>query len=528
MIIAFNIATVLLVLLIGYWWANQGVFSAMIHLLCVIVAGALAFALWEPVALGLFMRGSKFDPYAWGVSLLLIFMLALFVLRLATNKLVPANLDVPRWANLAFGLPLGLAAGVLTVGILVLGAGFVQSQRSLVGYTGYARNNAGTIVSGEQPWVPFHKITADFYGMLSVGAFKSPSPMRRFQPRLDRQAFALVRDTFKNGRGQISMRPGAASVTGTYLAPDRCLVKVRFGRAARDFGEQLTLSASQVRLVSRAAGFDEPYVAHPARWSQEIKDEGTGVFEFNDISNYLTMIPARESADVVLEFPWSTQSAPAFIQIKGTRFDMGRVESATDQQCDEILRGGQPGRQRVPDLAGLPSVPTGDLRATAEIRPVTTSTNLLPGGMKQIDRYLDSGSGQFEKSRIMPARNLAIQGIYAPKGVQVVQLDTNRNSTANLYGDASVKAGQNAFPMLVDSNGNTYSAIGYVHVMREATEINLDPTNGMRLKDLPHLPTSGSETMRLVFRVTEGAQIVAFQLGDVPVARCSLSVPVPR
>ena len=38
------------VLLIAYWWSNAGAFSALIHLLCVITAGALAFALWEPIA----------------------------------------------------------------------------------------------------------------------------------------------------------------------------------------------------------------------------------------------------------------------------------------------------------------------------------------------------------------------------------------------------------------------------------------------------------------------------------------------
>ncbi|MHC4141812.1 MAG: hypothetical protein ACYSUF_08025 [Planctomycetota bacterium] len=46
-LIIFNILCIAMVLLIAYWWANQGIFSAIIHLLCVIIAGALALAFWR-------------------------------------------------------------------------------------------------------------------------------------------------------------------------------------------------------------------------------------------------------------------------------------------------------------------------------------------------------------------------------------------------------------------------------------------------------------------------------------------------
>ena len=34
MLIFFNIIIIALVLLIAYWWANQGLFSAILHLVC--------------------------------------------------------------------------------------------------------------------------------------------------------------------------------------------------------------------------------------------------------------------------------------------------------------------------------------------------------------------------------------------------------------------------------------------------------------------------------------------------------------
>ena len=52
MLIGFNILLVALVLFIGYWWGNQGFFSSVLHLLCVIVAGGIALAVWEPLVTG--------------------------------------------------------------------------------------------------------------------------------------------------------------------------------------------------------------------------------------------------------------------------------------------------------------------------------------------------------------------------------------------------------------------------------------------------------------------------------------------
>ena len=56
MIILLNLFIVGGVLLIGYWWANQGVFSALLHLLCVIAAGVIALAFWEPLMYKVLLR----------------------------------------------------------------------------------------------------------------------------------------------------------------------------------------------------------------------------------------------------------------------------------------------------------------------------------------------------------------------------------------------------------------------------------------------------------------------------------------
>ncbi|MCH6580556.1 MAG: hypothetical protein IH802_09370, partial [Nitrospinae bacterium] len=68
LIYVFNIIVVTLVLLIGYWWANQGLFSAILHLLCVIAAAAITLAVWELLTVRVLLRVNTFDNYAWGAT----------------------------------------------------------------------------------------------------------------------------------------------------------------------------------------------------------------------------------------------------------------------------------------------------------------------------------------------------------------------------------------------------------------------------------------------------------------------------
>ena len=120
--------------------------------------------------------------------------------------------------------------------------------------------------------------------------------------------------------------------------------------------------------------------------------------------------------------------------------------------------------------------------------------------------------------------NLRILGIYEPPGTRVVQLRVDRMSSANIYGAVRSQASNTDMPMLVDSNGNTYSTVGYIHQSPDGIEIKLEPSDGISIGGLPHVPTAGNHRMRLLFQVTEGVRLSAFKVGDVPVAACNLTV----
>ena len=521
-----------MVLLIAYWWANQGLFSAIIHLLCVIVAGALALAFWEPVTVGLLLRGGGFDNYAWGFSLVVLFVLILFVLRLVTNRLIPANVALPHWADLSFGFPVGAFAGVLTVGILVIGIGFVHSQHRVLGFAGYSRDKTGRITETNRLWLPFHQITDEFYSLLSVGSLKTGTPLRHYQPKLYQQAASLVRDSYRGGRGQLVMRPSQVAVVSASVCTSRALITVRFERGALDYGEQLTLSASQIRLIGDASGFDRAHVAHPVRWRQPTKDAGTRTFSFDDNSHYVTTVPGREQTVVTIEFPWRGGTTPRFIQIKGARLNLTKVEEMSQEECEAAFRGGAAaaGVTKAPtDVYGARPLGPGQIKIGNDIRPVTTSTNVLPGTMKHVEKELVEGYALFPLGRTSFSRNLLIEGIRENPGTRIVQLDVSRSSAASLYGNVRKLAGADATPFLVDGEGYTYTAIGYIHEGTEGVAIRLDPTNGIQsVSELPHLPTSGNQKVRLIFKVTEGVTIVGVRLGSTPIASCNLTVAAKR
>jgi hypothetical protein len=311
----------------------------------------------------------------------------------------------------------------------------------------------------------------------------------------------------------------------TWVCQNRCIVKVRFGRGARDFDEQLTISSAQVRLISAASGLGKPLVEHASRWRQATKDEGDQTYAFSDISHYMTTVPGQQTADILIEFPWREDFTPRFIQIKGTRFGLPRLQSVADAECDGILGGAAASTGAAPDVTGAGRLASGDINVANDIRPVNTSSNMLPGTIKHQDRYLTEGTGVFQAGgKMHVARNLRIRGIFEPPGTRIVQLRVDRRSSANIYGAIKSQVPGSAMPMLVDSNGNAYWAIGYIHESRDGVEIKIEPGDGISLGALPHVPTSGSQKMRLLFRVTEGTTLAAFKVGDVPVASCNVAV----
>ncbi|MBC8309239.1 MAG: CvpA family protein [Phycisphaerales bacterium] len=534
MIILFNIAIVGLVLLIAYWWSNEGLFSSLLHLVCVIIAGAIAFSLWEPITMSM-MSGGWFDNYAWGIVLIGVFAITLLGLRIASDKLIPANLYFPQWVNTAFGGISGAAAGVLTIGICLIGSGFVQSTNEIMSYQGTGRDeNARAEIKqiGDPIWLDVAKLTSNFFSTLSVGTLYpdvSKSPLLQYNPRLD-ELSTLVRDTFEGGMGQLSLAPDAAKVTKVASSPEgMTVVQVTFNVKAKDFGGQLILGSSQIRLIGEADGNKIPDILYPIAWKQEIKEGGELLFKFDDISHYATSVPGR--AETGFKFAFDTRRnpdfTPKFIQIRGTRFDLPmdditvlstlavREYRGQPLSDEEIIANRDPLGKDIQHL----------IEPSSRIRKLRISTNGLPGSIEVNEKmYFLQGTLTTLWRRDGVSSTLSIKGIHADEGTAIVQLDVSQGTNA-AFEDLLPIISPDSAVVFIDDDGRKYEPIGFYIDDGKKMQLTLTPSTPIRnISELPmHLLTSSKKKgLTLIFQITEGVRLREFRVGDYTIGTCNV------
>ena len=539
MFIIFNIAIVGLVLLIAYWWSNEGLFSAVLHMVCVITAGAFALALWEPLTMWM-MSGGSFDNYAWGFSLVGVFAITLLILRVASDKIAPANIQFPSWANLAFGGAAGFVSGVLSVGICLIGAGYVQSTNNIMDYRGTARAEAGKeIEKVNAPWLDVTYLTSVFYSKLSVGTLHPDlfggMPLQQFNPRMDEQA-TLLRDTVQEGNGQISiMRRDAEVLTFAKSENGLAIVQVKFAPSARDFNKQLVLAKSQVRLVDEVRNGNEPKVYFPDSWKQKVqnattKDFSEELFVFDGISSYATSIPGQ--SEIMLTFVFDTRNArlnPKFIQIRGTRFELTKTIELTSADAVAFLTNDDSENQIVDrDVFGNDIQ---DLVKNTSKLPLRTSVNSLQGSLQVNDLdYLTHGR-LIGGNKSNTSRGKTVKGIAAFEGTGIVQLDASPGKAAafeDLY-----KTESNASIILVDSQDREYKPFGYYIIQGKKIDMILTPDEPIQsmhgIENFVSKVRPGKDIVfKLLFMVTADVDIREFRIGDITIGRCDVEVEAQR
>ncbi|MEO1511056.1 MAG: hypothetical protein AAFU70_03195, partial [Planctomycetota bacterium] len=222
-----NLIAIGLVLGLGWVWATRGFFSAAIHLVCVLIAGAVAFGLWEVVAaaiLGLAPETgflSVLEGSAWGGSLMLTFAITLAVLRGVSDSLLRGNIKVNDAVNLAGGGVCGLASATITVGIIVIAFGYFRLPTGALMYkpVDFAESSeGGSIVRGGGLWLPADTITAGLYGQLSKTSLSTGTPLAEWYPDLTTSGYAATL-SFSDGNARAALsnddfRLGSAYVVG--------------------------------------------------------------------------------------------------------------------------------------------------------------------------------------------------------------------------------------------------------------------------------------------------------------------------
>lgn len=209
-----------IVALLGYIWLTRGFFSALLNLVCVLIAGAIAFAVWEPVSYFLLQKAPTSGPLsflggaAWGLGLALPFAVVLALLRVATDAVCKFNTKVNAITDYIGGGVCGAIAGVVVAGIAVLSVGMLRVSTDFLGHAPLDQSPQG-IVRQKGLWVPVDTWTGKLYGLASQSALSTSRPLGVYYPNLAEVPVSL-RMTDGDGRAKNTVKPDDFQIITRY------------------------------------------------------------------------------------------------------------------------------------------------------------------------------------------------------------------------------------------------------------------------------------------------------------------------
>ncbi len=539
---AFTAIAWLIIALIAYWWSAQGFFSSVQFCICTICAGALALALWEPVAYVLLGAGDL-SHYAWGLSLGGQFAIYLLVARVLSERFVPGNMKFHPALDKVGGAAFGLVSGMLCVGMTALACGFIQSTNEVMGYRGFVRDQANSAQPARLTSMGLPdpmKFTEGFYNALGgrggMGAFRpfSRLGLARLQPQLADVAFGLHRDSWRDGVGRTAAAPASVTVDGFWLdpayrvaegEPGAYAVGLTFDAKAYDGGEQFIMTGAQARLLSTATRT----VAFPLQWSQDASQSGRELFPFDDTQNYVTSAPGTQSAHIVLVFPTAPFAAgpPDYLFVKGLRIPLGAAQGA-NMATALGMEGGAQTAAATTDFSSAAELRQDEIDNINTLNPLQLNLNNVGTfefyeGKK--DNYLKRGDYEFPKGGFSTAaKSGRIKGFLAPEGTAIIRLNVTRgNATVDLH---ELKRQFKSKPIeLVDENGRVFLPIGFFWEQGNKVRVKLDTTAPItQLEELPNVSSSGDQVLHLIFAPTLKTTIKGVRVGGKPIASCNLLV----
>ncbi len=569
---------VLAVGLSAYVWMTRGFFSALLHMVCVLAAGAIAFGVWEPLGYMLLGAspergfGSFLGDMSWGLALALPFAISLAVLRVVVDALLPANVVCDKTTNYIGGGLCGAISGVICGGVAVLSIGFLRLESDFGGHK--LVNNEGTSNRGSlekakgsfKPWVD--ELTAGLYAQLSTTTLRTGDPLAVWHPDYALLP-ASMRLTYED-RGRTTQKPTSFSLVGGYTvgdpvrgAPADSLLKdswsaasqrasdlhgqsyptgylagytLKFTAAARERTGNVVIGNGQVRLVAKDAN-DDSVALHPVAIITN-QDDPTKVayqrFRMDADRAFFSSVGASAEPVMAFEFVVPAGYTPLALYVKGVRAELERVTPTkfedTTQRDNAIVAGQLAGMGGVGPILDENGEQVKDTSAAQVIdqSPFTVGNGLgfniqksKEGNLKVTQEQrgwsIEEGEQTLKRSDLGKALDpkLQIGKFSASPDVAVVQVNFTPLQRKSEFGQALDAAEMLAAPQLIDTNGNSYDAVGYVY--QDQDNVKIRYTKGQPLRSMRDAPSVGrndpSKTLRLVFLVSSGVEVKELRLG---------------
>ncbi len=547
-----SIACILFLALVAYWWGNQGVFDAFVHLLCVIVSGALAIALWEPLCTSFFSTPTLAE-FGWGLSLGVPFLVLLFVTRIATDKLCPVRPKVARWADWAFGAPMGLLAGALTFGLTLIAAGHVAGARELAGFEGWKReigSGAPRQTDGSNAGAMCANLTEGFFNMLSRNAFTpltGEHALARLRPAIGQDGASLLRDSVDGGKGRLAVTGEGLAISdffhdGTFSLASKgqgaYAVLVSAKSPAFENSGGFCLSASQARLINGATGAS----AFPAEWSQREEKSGQSLIRhaFENDGSYVATASANGESPVCLIFPASGLGDPKddyYLQVKGLRYKLSKPKTDPKAMSLAVLNGGK-AFEPPKGIEDAPKASGSDLTLTALLpdgihlsEDADHGTLLLDGKNLKFSSGDTKGGGA--SLAVTDARRGPVCQFEESPAARIVLLRCSNGSSVEIFdNDPRRRVDVMSQPVLLDTSMGVFEPRGYIMRTDKTYEIMLEEKEKFPFVMGNFRRAGKGGEVWIVYRVPEGTTLQAVVArnpqGDfssaVPLAKTDLKV----
>jgi hypothetical protein len=357
-----SIISIVVMLGLAYIWLTRGFFSALLHLTCTIIAGAIAFAAWEPMSYWL-LDGAPTGGFmsfvggaAWGLGLLIPFAVSLALLRLIVDKLLPANVVLDRKLDYIGGGICGISAGAITAGLLAISLSFFRFGNDFPSQP-ITYGSGGSLVRTSNLWVPVDKLTANLYGSLSERAFRTAEPLAHWHPDLAEEG-ATMRLSCFDGRGRNTTRTSDFVVQSRFTvgdggkAPLKELLQdrwnpgsgqkvvdldgkpfpetshiegfvVNFKAGAKEKDGKVAVGGAQVRLVLENNDEERMTVLPVAVSSQAEADKPTPArWRYDAADTYIASIGGAADSLFAFEFVCPPGYHPVALYVKGVRHDV--------------------------------------------------------------------------------------------------------------------------------------------------------------------------------------------------------------
>jgi len=544
-----SLISIAIVLGLGYIWMTRGFFSAFLNLLCVIVGGAVAFALFEPLGYLILEKAPKtgflapVGSSAWAIGLGAPFAVTVALLRVGVDKVCGKNIGVKTPVNYAGGAVCGALAGVITAGITVMSIGFLRLDADFMGYQPVQHGGDSSLMRTSSLILPVDKITAKLYGMASETALSTDTPMTKYYP-----AFAEVPPTLRmnqgGGSGKNSILPADFKVNGWYtvgtdktpltaLLSDSWTSKtqpvtdlngssfpttsklygyvIEFTSGAKEKNGQVVLRAAQVRLVSESADESEHITAHPIAvvTRAQVAKINYARFRYDTRDLDIASVNGDSAPKMALEFVVPNGFRPFALYVKNVRYEIAAgtkppVEYLETAARDAGIKDGTLLRTTVDPEDRGGGLGSGSTVATGRDQEDNSVQlqNRIPNGRVIQDGsqrglgvsipYVTEGKATYAPSeldaRSIP-KELKIDRFEGTKDTVIVQIDVSINGKSSILGKAAEAAEFTAAPYLVADDGQRFEAVGYWYEDREKIKVRY--TVGEPIRAMQELVNDG-------------------------------------